>query len=37
MAAKRGLGWQPEHREIEIIIRSAYDWHQSNHALKHAS
>jgi len=27
-AIRRDLGWQPEHRELESIIRSAWQWHR---------
>ncbi len=27
-AIRRELGWQPEHSELESIIRSAWQWHQ---------
>ena len=28
-AAKENLGWTPKYAEIEVIIRSAYNWHSS--------
>ncbi|MES2983749.1 MAG: UDP-glucose 4-epimerase GalE [Pseudomonadota bacterium] len=29
-AARAALGWAPAHTDIEMIVRSAYQWHQSN-------
>ena len=29
-AAKKNLGWNPQYADIELIIRSAYDWHCKN-------
>ena len=28
-AAKENLGWTPKYAEIEVIIRSAYEWHSA--------
>jgi len=29
-AIRRQLGWQPEHPQLESIIRSAWNWHQAH-------
>lgn len=36
-AARRALGWVPRHTEIDVIIRSAHQWHRSQLSLSRAS